>query len=352
MRYGLAAAAVATMTLGPCARSADAALVFNFTRANGTSVADYNTILPKFQEAANRWSSLYSDSMTVNVRVSYVTLADGLIGSTTLFGTSVAYSSYQNALIADAKTAADTTAVASLPNGTAFSVLTRDQPNSTVLQTPSNSTQRNTTLSITNANAKAVGLLSPNNAFLDASITFSKAYTFDYDGGDGISPGTVDFVGVATHELGHAMGFSSGVDTIDRFTGNGPSAGTPTDLSSQSIYNPIDLFRHSATAGLGIVDGVPGDDSWLSLDGGATLLAPFSRGTYNGDGLQASHWRDNLGVGIMDPTASKGELLTLTNNDWTAFDAIGYDFVPEPASFATLLAPIGLGMLSRRRRLA
>jgi hypothetical protein len=50
----------------------------------------------------------------------------------------------------------------------------------------------------------------------------------------------------------------------------------------------------------------------------------------------------------MDPTASKGEVLTMSDFDRLAFDAIGYDLVPEPASLALLVAPATL--LSRRRR--
>jgi hypothetical protein len=352
MRNRIVAVAAAVALGACCARDASAALTFNFSRTPTTTVADYNTILPKFQEAAARWSSIYSDDITINLRVGYLTLDPGVIGSTSVSATNTNLSTFRTQLTLDAKTSSDAIAVANLPAGNSFSVLTRNQPNTTVLETPATPSQRNGTLTVPTAEAKAIGLLSPTSPGIDAAVTFSKAYAFDYDSSDGIDPGLVDFVGVATHEIGHAMGFSSGVDTIDRFTGNGPSAGTPTDLSAMTIYNPLDLFRHSTTAGVGIVDGVPGDDSYFSLDAGATLLAPFSRGFYNGNNAQASHWLDNLGVGIMDPTAGKGELLTITDNDRLAFDAIGYDLVPEPTTLALLLAPAALLTRPRRRRRA
>ena len=67
----------------------------------------------------------------------------------------------------------------------------------------------------------------------------------------------------------------------------------------------------------------------FSLDGCATSLGTFSTGVVHGDGRQASHWKDNLGLGIMDPTAGTGELLTVTALDLTAFDAIGWTPAPE-----------------------
>ena len=68
-----------------------------------------------------------------------------------------------------------------------------------------------------------------------------------------------------------------------------------------------------------------------------------------GDGRQASHWKDNLGLGVMDPTAATGETLVAGPNDFIAFDAIGWDLVPEPS--AMMLGCAGLlAAFTRRRR--
>jgi hypothetical protein len=350
MRYRIAAT-TAALAVGVCAHDAGA-IVFDFAKTSSTTDADYATILPELQEAAARWSANFGDDITINLSIGYVTLSPGTIGSTivTTVDGGAYYSSVVDKLTLDATTASDATAVASLQGGNAFSVLTRDRPSTDVLVTPPTQTVRNTALVMPSAEAKALGFLAGNDTVVDATITFSKAYTFDYDGSDGISAGLVDFVGVATHEIGHAMGFSSGVDTIDRSTGSGPLADGVNTLSANRIYYPLDLFRHSATAGLGVISGIPGDDAYFSLDGGATAIAQFSRGFYNGNGAQASHWLDNLGLGIMDPTAQKGELLSISSNDLLAFDAIGYDLVPEPSSLALLLVVGGASMLTRRRR--
>lgn len=84
------------------------------------------------------------------------------------------------------------------------------------------------------------------------------------------------------------------------------------------------------------------------MDGGLTQIALFANGVVYGDGNQASHWKDNLGIGILDPTAFPGELMTLTATDLLAFDVLGYTLVPEPGCGMLLL--IGGVFLFRQRK--
>jgi hypothetical protein len=55
-------------------------------------------------------------------------------------------------------------------------------------------------------------------------------------------------------------------------------------------------------------------------------LANFSHGTTYEEG----HWPNDVGIGIMDPTAVGGELLKVSQLDVHALDVIGYDLVPNP----------------------
>ena len=79
----------------------------------------------------------------------------------------------------------------------------------------------------------------------------------------------------------------------------------------------------------------------------------MATGVSNGDGNQASHWKDDATpvpfIGIMDPTLSFGTVENITDADFAAMDMIGYDVVPEPAT-AGFLAVGAIGLLVRRRR--
>jgi len=205
---------------------------------------------------------------------------------------------------------------------------------------------------------------------------------------------------VAIHEIGHALGFVSGVDFLDVYgKPNGPGGGLlGYDLNDTSIYSALDMFRysndpHDLAPGSGpVLDLSVGTGSYFSIDGGQTALFgnSFSTGSYNGDGHQASHWKDASGpnacgpqLGIMDPTFCYGQMGDVTALDLAAFDAIGWNlsvdalanngsyhattstifgqhlsgssavFAPEPGTWALMLGGFGaVGAILRRRRTA
>lgn len=66
------------------------------------------------------------------------------------------------------------------------------------------------------------------------------------------------------------------------------------------------------------------------MDGGLTQVALFADGINYGDGRQAIHWKDDLGIGIMDPTVACGETLNISATDLSAFDVLGCTVVPIP----------------------
>jgi hypothetical protein len=308
--------------------------------------------LSGFQLAANFWQSKLLDNVTVNINVDFQALGPNILGSTGFNQQVFTVADVMDALAYDATTSNDALAVANLPALSALGNLSfltqKNTEGGSALISLDNddlvpASNNNHYLALTSANARALGWDPHDTNFVDAAITFSSSFSWDFDSSDGVGAGLQDFVGVTIHEMGHALGFFSGVDDVDYYITH------PADLDPYAVFATLDLFRYSAP---GVLNLGVGATSYFSIDGGVTNLGGFSTGSIanGGDGRQASHWKDNLGLGIMDPTANPaGQVNTPTDLDLLAFDVIGWDLVPEPS--AALLAFVGaFAGLARRRR--
>ena len=233
----------------------------------------------------------------------------------------VPYGDGRAALIAHATSADDAMAVAHLPSGPNLEFLGMIPQGYRVF----NRGDRyiNHYLNMSKANVRVLGLPVDQDGAPDADIYIGQYYlahnSFDYNRRDGVSG--LDFVGVVSHEIGHALGFFSGVDDVDYYSlPNGPKA--PDDLNEYSEVTTLDLFRYT-TQSKPLFDLTPGGEPYFSLDGGQTSLGRFSSGVFNGDGWQASHWY--AGTGLMGPYVEYDKLQTITALDRQAFDVIGWD---------------------------
>ena len=325
-----------------------------------------------FEAAAAIWSSILRDPVTIRLDVRFSTLGAGILGSTGSTTNNITYAALRTAMALDAKSGYDQQAVNSLPLGPSISFVSNEAGDCTNVANPScqaiNSNSRtldndntldNLTIQINTAQVKALGLTpvyaGNNPGGRDGSVQFSDQFAWDFDRSDGIDPNLIDFVGVAAHEIGHALGFRSGVDLAD-VNANLNRAG----LDALAWGTVLDLFRYGDFNGTQTRDWTIGGAPCTSINGGATCIGAMSTGATNGDRRQASHWKDDAltgnTIGIMDPTRSgfNGGITFLnpTAADLIAFDVIGYDIaVPEPATWAMMIAGFGfVGAAMRRRR--
>ncbi len=153
-------------------------------------------------------------------------------------------------------------------------------------------------------------------------IGFNSAFPYDFDPSNGITPGQTDFEGVVVHEIGHMLGFVSGVGH--------------QELGSSLPPTIFDFFRFRpgvSTGNFSSADRVQSSGGTQVYFTGTTTLG-LSTGRPDrtgGDEQQASHWKDDaitgVRIGVMDPTLSKGARSELTDADLQAFGMMGYEVV-------------------------
>ncbi len=129
-------------------------------------------------------------------------------------------------------------------------------------------------------NARAIGVAGDAEATrFVPNIGFNSAFNWDLTPDNGIDADRLDFLGTASHELGHILGFISQVDRQP----------TPPNMA------PWDLFRFqpgTTTATFGTAPRImteTGDQVFFA--GGQDLRLSTGAG---GDGQQASHWKDEV----------------------------------------------------------
>jgi hypothetical protein len=243
--------------------------------------------VPSVQTAADMLEQAYSDNITLNITYGWGTIGGSAItnANTALGGANgfnVAYSTVKSWLGADAKSADDASAIASLPTSTsAF-------PNNRGF------------FGVSTAQEKALGHFTGDPSAIDGQIGFGTGWT----------SGAI--IGAALHELTHAMGRVSG-------------------------WN-MDMFRFSAP---GAYQFTLGQAAYFSINGGNTHLANFGRTSDTGDWL--SNGNSAAPFTTNDPfnESINSSSNALTAVDLTIMDILGFDragTAPPPDDYADSLA--------------
>ena len=282
------------------------------------------TAVAAFTRAAQNWEALVMSPVTIYIDVDFgttffgQTFPSGVLGATSAPTASYPYDSARTNLVAEANGEGNTTKQGifnALPSTTVPTDL--GTSGSTVVSDPT---------------ARAIGLLPATASSIDPApkIGFNSNFTFDFDPSDGITAGQLDFDAVATHEIGHALGFHSeaglnlprpAVWDLYRFrigttTGNFTSAQRIVTIGGSP--DPLQYFFVPGNNELGLSTGGPNGS--------------FANG---GDGWQSSHWKHSTScspyIGIMDPAIGSGCRRTITDNDTLALSSFGYNLTNNNA---------------------
>jgi Ca2+-binding RTX toxin-like protein len=289
--------------------TAASGLVINIVYDSSVSKAPAG-FMTQVNAAVQYLESQFNDPITITIAVGYgevggMALGSGALGESETYLSSYTYAQLVNAMKADATSASDASAIASLlatnPTG-------------------------NGTFWVSTAEAKALGLAASGTS-IDGYVGFSSsANIFDYNNADGVTAGQYDFYGVVAHELTEVMG---------RQTMDGQSfAGT-------TAYEPLDLFHYSAP-GVHTYSGT--QTGYFSADGGTTNLANFNTNPSGDFGDWASTRLDAFNAfgtpGVVEP---------VTSADITAMDVLGWNLAsasspPPPPTAQSDLTVSGLSL--------
>ena len=287
-------------------------------------------VIAAMERAAAVWENRIKSPITIRINIDYgVNLPDGepfganILGSTSSRRSLIDYPGVRTNLLASSSGAQETTLYNRLP--TTF--VATDIGNGGVV-------------SVNRSVAFALGL--PVAPFSDqttvATMSFNKNFLFDFNPDDGITAGRTDFIAVAVHEIGHALGFTSGAGggptgiitlwDIYRFR---PGTTTSTFTNAQRVMS-IGGEQAYFTGETFDVEGLQAAELRLSTGGPDPKAG-------DGDLRQSSHWKDDAltgrFIGIMDPTIASGTHEEATTNDFLALETIGWNLIspvpPPPA---------------------
>ena len=235
--------------------------------------------------AALSYTKLFSDDIVIKIRVGYGEVAGSKLDAGALG------ESESNYMLVSYATVAGALAGDNYPL-----TLARNEPTTAQIY-------------VTNAEAKALGLMSGSVTGVDGWIGLSNSSSISYALGS-TGSGKYDAVAIAEHEISEVMG---------RVGLEGATLQASDGTIFPNVYTPLDEFRYSAP---GVPDVTP-SAGYFSLNDGATQILPFN--DYLNNFGDPADWATAPGTqhNAFDAFASTGRA-SVTMADVLAMAAIGY----------------------------
>jgi VCBS repeat-containing protein len=260
------------------------------------------------QAVATFFNNHFLDPVTVDITVQFGAISG--LGTSNIPNSvtpNPTFTQIRNALVADATSPDDNTAVASLP---------ATDP----IVDPPPAGPNPHTWNVVQALGMAMGLIPDDGTANDGTTTFRNTATFDYDRSDGITAGATDFFGVVAHEFSEIMGRAT--NAFGNAVAFGPG------------FRPLDLFNFSAANTRNFVGTAAG---YFSIDSGTTNLDNFNTAT-NGD---FGDWAASAGNDAFDAFSRSGVINDVSPTDLREMDVIGWQVQEIAPSVTPLTGSVG-----------
>jgi hypothetical protein len=298
--------------------------------ASITGNANAAAIEGAINSAISTIDGLYSNNVTIPVTFTYNPASPGNLLSTNQFYYGITYANYVALLQADS---------AANPSNTVLSTALANLASG-------NDANGANAMAIAGSQLAMLGLSStPANSVIN--INSNQVFAFNRP----VPSNQFDLIGGLEHELDEVLGGGGAGSTLNSIAGS--CVGAPTGFFCNK-YGGLDLYRYSATGTPSFTTSSVAT-AYFSVDGGVTHIVAFNQNS-NGDFADFAPPGSGAGQLIQNAFNSTGqdEAYTTASPEYKMEESLGWNpvassSVPEPTSFALVIAGLAVATVVRRR---